>query len=49
MPMKYADPIKPIDSVGKAAAVALSGISVLDRPLPAIRMKTAASSEVTWA
>jgi len=49
MPMKYAEPIRPIDSGGNAAAVAESGISVLDRPLPAIRMKTAASSEVTWA
>jgi len=49
MPPKYADPISPIESGGKDAAVALSGISVLASPLPAIRMKTAARSAETWA
>ena len=49
MPTKYADAITPIESGGKCAAVALSGINVLDRPLPAIRMKTAVSSAETWA
>ena len=42
MPTKYAEAITPMESGGKCAAVALSGISVFDSPLPAIRMKTAA-------
>ena len=49
MPTKYAEAITPIESGGKCAAVALSGISVFDSPLPAIRMKTAARSAETCA
>jgi len=49
MPTKYADAITPIERGGNAAAVALSGISVFDSPLPAIRIKTAASRAETCA
>ena len=41
--------VTPIESGGKCAAVALSGISVFDRPLPAIRMNTAVSRAETCA